>query len=104
VRLRIAEGVAGQDEFGGADRYRRYAGFFERGGEEARAQTFAVRGQAVMQGLARKNCCTSALRNVVKKILAEEAKVARDLFSAKRIEAQFAEHVEMGVKKMIGLP
>src|SRR5258707_2688007 len=44
----IAESFASQHKFGRADRNRGYTGFFESGGEEARAEPLTIRGQTIL--------------------------------------------------------
>ena len=47
LRLGLAEGVASENEIGGGNRNSGDAGFFESGGEETRAESFAKGGETI---------------------------------------------------------
>src|SRR5262245_6749178 len=98
--MSVAERVAGQDEFGGADGHRRNSQFFKGCSEEARTEAFSVRSEAIVQRFFRKQR-GSALQRVVEKILSQEAKIAGHTFGCERVEAQFAKDIEMDVEKML---
>src|SRR6267378_3435138 len=70
MRLRIAKGVAGQDEIRGCDRHCRNARLFQRGGEEPGAEAFAKGGEAVEELGAGGDAAVSG--NFVKKVASQE--------------------------------
>jgi hypothetical protein len=76
VRLGVTEGVAGKDEIRGSDRDGGDAGFFERGGEETRAESFAEGSETIGEFFGGDD--GTLLGNLVEKIAAEKLKAAAD--------------------------
>jgi hypothetical protein len=93
MRLGIAEIFAGDDKIRRRDGYGGDSGFFERGGKEARAQTFAERGEAIEKLGAGGDAALG--RNFVKKIGAEKLEFTADAEPIVFFEMQIAQDIEV---------
>ncbi len=100
MRLGVAESVAGQDEIRGSDRHRRYAGFFERSGEEPGAETFAKGGEAIEEFGAGSNGAVSW--NFMKKVASQELQLAADAEAFLVAELQIVKHIEVKIQNQLG--
>jgi len=93
MRLGIAEIFAGNDKIRRRDGYGGDSGFFERGGKEARAQTFTERGEAIEKLGAGGDAALG--RNFVKKIGAEKLEFTADAEPIVFFEMQIAQDIEV---------
>src|SRR5260370_22196480 len=100
MRLGVAESVAGQDEIRGSDRHRRYAGFFERSGEEPGAETFAKGGEAIEEFGAGSNGAVSW--NFMKKVASQELQLAANAKAFLVAELQIVKHIEVKIQNQLG--
>ena len=96
MRLRFAEGVAGQHKFRRGNRDTHNARAFERGSEQPRAEAFAEGGEAVHE-FGRAFSCRDHfwLRHFVEKVAAEGIQVVGDAIVFVRVERQITENIEV---------
>src|SRR5260370_22990286 len=100
MRLGVAESVAGQDEIRGSDRHRRYAGFFERSGEERGAETGAEGGEGMEELGAGSNGAVSW--NFMKKVASQELQLAANAKAFLVAELQIVKHIEVKIQNQLG--
>src|SRR6266478_6581227 len=93
MRLGVAEIFAGHDEIRRRDGYGGDSGLFERGGKEARAQTFTERREAIKQLGAGGDAALG--RNFVKKIGAEKLELPANAESVVFLKLQIAQDIEV---------
>src|SRR5260370_6046456 len=100
MRLGVAESVAGKDEIRGSERHRRYAGFFERSGEEPGAETFAKGGEAIEEFGAGSKGAVSW--NFMKKVASQELQLAANAKAFLVAELQIVKHIEVKIQNQLG--
>src|SRR5712671_4900310 len=101
MRLRVAEGVAGQDEIRGCDRHCRNAGLFQRGGEEPGAEAFTKGGEAVEElGAGGRGAAVDW--NFVKKIASQELQLAAHAKVIVLAELQTRKHIKVKMQYEFG--
>jgi hypothetical protein len=93
MRLRIAEGVASQDELRRGDGHRRDSHFFKRGGKEPGAEAFAKGGEAVEELSAGRDGAMSW--NFVKKVASQELQLAAHAKVILFAEAQIVKNIKV---------
>src|SRR6266403_1571892 len=93
MRLGIAKILAGDDKIRRRDWYGGDSGFFERGGKQARAQTFAERGKAIEKLGAGGDAALG--RNFVKKIGAKKLEFTADAEPVVFFKMQIAQDIEV---------
>ena len=91
MRLRVAKGVAGQNEVGRCDGNGGDAGALERGGEQARAEAFAERRQPVEQLWSRRDAVVQRELREAGRGRANRARARRDRARRRRVRVR-AEH------------
>jgi len=100
MRLRVAKGVAGQDEIRGCDGHCRNAGNFQRGGEEPGAEAFAKRGEAIEELGAGGDATVD--RNFVKKVASQELQFAAHAKVMVLAELQIVKHIKVKKQDELG--
>src|SRR5258708_28885661 len=100
MRLRVAKGVAGQEEIRGWDGHCRSAGLFQCGGEEPGAEAFAKGGEAIEELGAGGDAAVN--RNFVKKVASQELQFAAHAKVIVLAELQIVKHIEVKIQDESG--
>jgi hypothetical protein len=103
LRASIAERVASQNKFRGADGNGGHARLLKSRSKEAGAESLAVRCETILQRGATSGARLRFRRRIVQQVLAEELKCARNAIVLLRFQTEIAKHFHVELKNALGV-